>query len=93
MKKPNKALFLSAVICGILMTGCGTERFAEKAEQTQKVTDTGADSEHSLYEDDDIHRKTEKNEPDVIDRAESAVTEIVSDAKEKLDDIKKDARS
>lgn len=96
MKHTKNAFWMSAVLCGILMNGCGTEHTADHGAQAHQVTtakaassESDSDRENSLYEEDDVHRKTDREEPDLIDRAESAVTEIVSDAEEKLDDMKK----
>lgn len=58
----------------------------------ETVTET--DRDHKLYEEDDVHRKTDRDEPDIIDRADSAMdsaesvlTEIMTDAEEKLDEM------
>ena len=103
MNKKNTAVLLSAAVCGILMTGCDSDRNTMQAEQkrpaasavTERTAEaTETDRNHSLYEEDDIHRKTDRNEPDLIDRADSAldsveeaVTSLLTDAKEKLDDM------
>ena len=107
MKKANTALWVSAAICGVLMTGCGTNSMADRAEQTNRATtaktdqavvsESDSDRDHALYEEDDVHRKTDRNEPNLIDRAESAldsvesaVTDAMTDAKKKMDDMKED---
>lgn len=95
----------AALFCGILMTGCGTERLTNQAEQPRTATTTVSkattaksvtetDRDHKLYEEDDVHRKTDRDEPDIIDRAESAMdsaesvlTEMMTDAEEKLDEM------
>ena len=63
-----------------------------KATTAKSVTET--DRDHKLYEEDDVHRKTDRDEPDIIDRAESAMdsaesvlTEMMTDAEEKLDEM------
>lgn len=102
MNKKNTALWLSAAVCGVLMTGCGTEQKNRQAEQphpaSSAVTERTAEStepdrDNSLYEEDDVHRRTDR-EPDLIDRADSAmdsvekaVTGLMTDAKEKLNDM------
>lgn len=110
MKKRETAVCLSALCCGILLTGCGGDdhmRRAEhpasettstvKRETTFTVTDDTrpeTDRDNSLYEEDDVHRKTDESEPDILDRAESAMdsvesvlTDAMTDAREKLDEM------
>ncbi len=100
MNKITGAAALTAALCGLL-TGCG-QKPAQNAEAqhpqttagTNIVTDTARyDSGNDLYEDDDIHRKTD-SEPDLIDRAESVIedpegaySEMMTDMQEAMDKI------
>lgn len=110
MKKRETAVCLSALCCGILLTGCGSDDHMRRAEHSASDTTstvrhdttsaTAADTtpetdrDNSLYEEDDVHRKTNESEPDILDRAESAMdsvesvlTDAMTDAREKLDDM------
>ncbi|MCQ2408021.1 MAG: hypothetical protein MJ065_05785 [Oscillospiraceae bacterium] len=106
MNKLTGAAALTAAL-STLLTGCGqhatqnaeavprqTTAVTEIAAGTGRVTDTvGYDSGNDLYEDDDIHRKTD-SEPDLIDRAESVIedpegaySEMMTDMQEAMDKI------
>ncbi len=105
MKNHVTAAILTAAAGGIMLTGCGTDHHAAQnaeapratAAATAKrdtMTDTHTDRDNSLYEEDDVHRKTNTDEPDIIDRAESAVdyaedmmTSMVDDAKRHMDSM------
>ncbi len=106
MKKTNTAFWMSAALCGVLMNGCGTNGMADRAEHTNRATtakpaatkqttapQTDSDSDHALYEEDDVHRKTETDEPNLIDRAESALDSVESAITDKVDDAKKKMES
>ncbi|MBR4200612.1 MAG: hypothetical protein IKQ91_04985 [Oscillospiraceae bacterium] len=71
-----------------------TEREHHTASTTAREHEHDRDDDNALYEEDDVHRRTDVSEPDLIDRAETAldeardtVTGMVSDAKRKLDDM------
>lgn len=98
MKKITGTALLAAALC-VLLTGCGTQHKNRNAEaqhpQTTAVTDSTRNdsSGNDLYEDDDIHRKTD-SEPDLIDRAESVIedpdgaySEMMTDMQDAMDKI------
>ena len=108
MNKITGAAALTAALCALL-TGCGQKPAQNAEAQhpqttaatnivtdtvTDRVTDTARyDSGNDLYEDDDIHRKTD-SEPDLIDRAESVIedpegaySEMMTDMQEAMDKI------
>ena len=103
MNKKMTAALLTAAAGSALLTGCGSDQHMKNAEvppaastavTDARVTDLDRDDDNALYEEDDVHRKTDVSEPDIIDRAETAlddardtVTGMVSDAKRKLDEI------
>ena len=106
MKKRESAVCLSALCCGILLTGCGNDNYMHRAEhqhsdttasvksETDPETRTETDRDNALYEEDDVHRRTDKSEPDILDRAESAMdsvesvlTDAVTEAEKKLDEM------
>lgn len=105
MNKQMTAALLSAAAGTLLLTGCGSNQNMTNAEapyttavtEPARRTETSAaretDRDNSLYEEDDVHRNTEVSEPNIVDRAESAmdkaediVTSLMTDAKEKLDE-------
>lgn len=92
------AALLATAAAGLL-TGCGMDRRAEnESTAAHTVTEKAVpDDGHSLYEPDDVHRSTEPSEPDVIDRAESALDsakdkaeEMVTDASRAVSDAARD---
>lgn len=101
----KKTVGFAALLCGLLVTGCGDGRHTTQAEHSRAATaavternavtsKTETDRDHALYEEDDVHRKTDRDEPDIIDRvdsamdsAEEAVTDLMTDAKRKLDEM------
>lgn len=106
MKKQMTAALLTAAAGTSLLTGCGSDQNMTNAEaphttavtEPARITETsavrGTDHDNALYEEDDVHRKTDVSEPDIVDRAESAmdkaediVTSLMTDAKEKLEEI------
>ena len=87
----------------MLLAGCGAD--TERAEHDTHragtsalpAATTAADSHHNLYESDDVHRETDITEPDILDRAETAVSkagdkakELVTEAKNMMSDAKAD---
>ena len=92
MKQHAIAIMLTAT--GLLLAGCG-ER-ADTAEQgarrvvtsVRAAVTTAPDDHNALYESDDVHRNTDMTEPDVIDRAETAVSKAGDKAKELVTDAK-----
>lgn len=106
MKKEIKAAVMTAALSGALMTGCGAKNMNQNAEVPRATapTVTGAtrpmvttpvtDRDNALYEEDDVHRKTDADEPDIIDRADSVldsaedfVESAVTDAKRAFDSM------
>lgn len=100
------AALLTAAAGPALLTGCGsgnnmtnaenahTMAVTETSSRTNTTTARGTDRDNSLYEEDDVHRKTDVSEPDILDRTESAlddaedvVTSMMTEAKEELDDM------
>ena len=103
MNHRTKAAGFAALLCCMLMTGCGDGRHTTQAEHsraavTERTAETDraeTDRDNALYEEDDVHRKTDRDEPDIIDRADSAmdsvekaVTDLVSDAERELDEMR-----
>ena len=104
MNHRKRAVGLAALLCGVLMTGCGTTQHTTQAEHSHAATTavtardaesrgTETDRDNALYEEDDVHRRTDRDEPDIIDRADSAmdsvekaVTDMMTDVKRKLDE-------
>ena len=67
---------------------------ASVKSETDPETRTETDRDNDLYEEDDVHRRTDKSEPDILDRAESAMdsvesvlTDAVTEAEKKLDEM------
>ena len=102
MKRFAKAM-LPAFCTLMLLAGCGadtgrTAQDAHRAETSARPAATaGADEHNSLYERDDVHRETDVTEPDILDRAETAVSkagdkakELVTEAKNMMSDAKAD---
>ena len=106
MKNKMTAALLTAAAGSALLTGCGSDRNMTNAEVPPGAAGTSVtaraavttadhrDDDNALYEEDDVHRRTDTSEPDIIDRAETAldeardtVTGMVSDAKRKLDEM------
>ena len=102
MKHFAKAILLTAC-SGMLLAGCGAH--TDHAEQgtapnpaaTARPAVTAADDHNKLYESDDVHRETDVTEPDVLDRAETAVSKagdkamkIMTDARDALSDAAAD---
>ena len=87
MNHYTAAVLLAAATAGLL-TGCGTDRrAANENSAAHTVTEEAVpDDVHSLYEPDDVHRSTALSEPDVIDRAESAMDSAKEKAKEMVTD-------
>lgn len=101
-----KAAVLAAALTGSLMTGCGEKHMNHNAEVPRATTPAASqstrplvttpvtDRDNDLYEEDDVHRKTDTDEPDIIDRADSAlddaedyVESVATDAKQALDSM------
>ncbi|MBQ6041204.1 MAG: hypothetical protein IJL32_10600 [Oscillospiraceae bacterium] len=98
MNHDTAAVLLAAAAAGLL-TGCGTDhRTANESSAAYTVTEEAVpDDGNSLYEPDDVHRSTDRSEPDVIDRAESALDsakdaaeEMVTDASRAVSDAARD---
>ena len=102
MKRFAKAM-VPAFCTLMLLAGCGAD--TERAEHDTHragtsalpAATTAADSHHKLYESDDVHRETDITEPDILDRAETAVSkagdkakELVTEAKDMMSDAAAD---
>lgn len=92
MKQHAIAIMLTAT--GLLLAGCGertdtAEQGARRVVTSVRAAVTTAPDDHNaLYESDDVHRNTDMTEPDVIDRAETAVSKAGDKAKELVTDAK-----
>lgn len=101
MKRFAKAI-LPAACCCLLLAGCGTDTGRAGQDDHRAATSvrpavTAADDHNRLYESDDVHRETDITEPDLMERAETAVSkagdkakELVTDAKNMLSDAAAD---
>ena len=91
MKRYAKAFLLTAC-SGMLLAGCSadtehSEQGARRAETSARAVSTTAPADHNrLYETDDVHRETGSTAPDIMDRAETAVSKAVDKAKELVTD-------
>ena len=96
MKRYAKAILLTAC-SGMLLAGCGAnaehpEPGARRAETSARAASTTSPADHnSLYETDDVHRETGSSAPDIMDRAETAVSKAADKAKDMVTDAKKAA--
>ena len=92
MKQCATVILLTAA--GMLLTGCSgrtdtAEQGARRVVTSVRAAVTTATDDHNdLYESDDVHRNTDMTEPDVIDRAETAVSAAADKAKELATDAK-----
>ena len=105
MNREWKAALVTAVLTGTLMTGCGEKNLNRNAEAPRATSPavTGStrplattpvtDRDNALYEEDDVHRKTD-DAPDIADRADSLLDDAekyaesaVTDAKRAIDSM------
>ena len=92
MMQIAKAVLLTAC-CGMLLAGCGSDHDRATQDEHRAATSvqpavTAADDHNRLYESDDRHRDTDVTEPDLIDRAETAVSKAGDKARELVTDVK-----